>query len=67
MNLAALLNKLFNKQLFKDREKCKQCYYLESVSNYSPCYECVCNDKYEPVEYDWELLQEWEVKEYGRN
>lgn len=28
------------------REMCPSCLYLKSVSNWSPCYECMCGDQW---------------------
>lgn len=41
---------IFNKTIFMNKDKCNTCLYLKSVSNWSPCYECERNNKYEPCE-----------------
>ena len=47
MNLARFVNKLFNKQILNDPDKCRVCEYLLCVSNHSTCYECRGTDKFE--------------------
>ena len=47
MSFARFINRLFKKPILNEPEKCRFCVYVESISNWSPCYECRGNDKYE--------------------
>lgn len=38
--------KEIHEMLFWRKEKCVSCEYLKSVSNHSPCHECVLGNKY---------------------
>lgn len=38
---------------FTWRKDCHSCYYVESVSNHSPCHFCVRGDQYKKRDYDW--------------
>lgn len=58
MTLAGFLNHIFKKPFFRDREKCKICYYLLAVGNYSPCYQCKGNNQFRPEN---EFLEEEKV------
>jgi hypothetical protein len=47
MSFARFINRLFKKPILNETEKCCDCEYALSISNWSPCYECRGNNKYE--------------------